>query len=34
VYVFAHNQAAWYGLIAIAIAVSAGWGAAAAFRKR
>ena len=29
----AHNQPAVYGLIAIAIALMAGWGAAAAFRK-
>ena len=34
VYEFAHNQTAWYGLIAIAIAAAAGWSAAAAFRKR
>jgi uncharacterized protein (TIGR02186 family) len=33
VYEFAHNQAAWYGLLAIAIAVAAGWLAAVAFRK-
>ena len=33
VYEFAHNQAPWYGLIAIAIAVAAGWLAAVAFRK-
>ncbi|MBM3600527.1 MAG: hypothetical protein FJX35_20185 [Alphaproteobacteria bacterium] len=33
VYEFAHNQAAWYGLLAIAIAVAAGWLASVAFRK-
>jgi len=33
VFLFAHRRAAMYGLIAIAIAVFAGWAAAAIFRK-
>lgn len=32
-YDFAHQQAAWYGIIAIVLAASAGWAAAVAFRK-
>jgi uncharacterized protein (TIGR02186 family) len=33
IYDFAHVHAAWYGLIAILIAVAAGWGAGFVFRK-
>lgn len=32
-YDFAHQQAPWYGIIAILLAASAGWAAAVAFRK-
>lgn len=32
-YDFAHQQAPWYGMIAILLAASAGWAAAVAFRK-
>ena len=30
---FAHQHAAWYGIIAIVIALMAGWGAGMVFRK-
>ena len=33
IYDFAHVHAAWYGLIAILIAVFAGWSAGLIFRK-
>lgn len=33
VYDFAHRYAAFYGILAVLIAVAAGWGASAAFRK-
>jgi hypothetical protein len=33
IYQFAHQQSALYGIVAIIIAVAAGWLAAAVFRK-
>ena len=33
IYDFAHDHAAWYGLIAIAIALVAGWLAGVIFRR-
>lgn len=33
IYIFAHEQSAWYGLIAIALALLAGWLAHIAFRR-
>ncbi|MCM0020593.1 MAG: TIGR02186 family protein, partial [Tagaea sp.] len=33
VYDFAHTHAAWYGLLAVLIAVFAGWAAGAIFKK-
>ncbi|MFM8800142.1 MAG: TIGR02186 family protein [Tagaea sp.] len=33
IYDFAHTPAAWYGILAVLIAVFAGWAAGAVFRK-
>jgi hypothetical protein len=33
IYDLAHRHAALYGLLAVAIAILAGWGASAAFRR-